>query len=85
MSYLREASKRTELSAFTKSTLVHVNPIVPIDRFSQELEISLATFKCDIEYVRDRLNTPIEWHRGDGGCKYARGHKSQQWSFPGLD
>jgi predicted DNA-binding transcriptional regulator YafY len=64
--------------------LLHANPVVPIDRFLRELEISLATFKRDIEYMRDRLNAPIEWDRSDGGYRYAKGHKSQQQSLPGL-
>jgi predicted DNA-binding transcriptional regulator YafY len=29
----------------------------------EELEISHATFKRDIEYLRDRLNVPIVWSR----------------------
>jgi len=40
---------------------------VPIERFLDELEISRATFKRDIEYLRDRLGAPIEWQRGDAG------------------
>jgi predicted DNA-binding transcriptional regulator YafY len=37
---------------------------VPIRRFLDELEVSRATFKRDIEYLRDRLGAPIEWQRG---------------------
>jgi predicted DNA-binding transcriptional regulator YafY len=37
---------------------------VPIGRFLDELEVSRATFKRDIEYLRDRLGAPIEWQRG---------------------
>jgi len=37
---------------------------VPIARFLDELEVSRATFKRDIEYLRDRLGAPIEWQRG---------------------
>jgi len=40
---------------------------VPIARFLQELEISRATFKRDIEYLRDRLGAPISWQRGGPG------------------
>ena len=29
----------------------------------EELEISHATFKRDIEYLRDRLNVPVVWSR----------------------
>ena len=37
---------------------------VPIRRLLDELEISRATFKRDLEYLRDRLGAPIEWQRG---------------------
>lgn len=38
---------------------------VPIGRFLDQLEVSRATFKRDIEYLRDRLGAPIEWQRRD--------------------
>lgn len=44
---------------------------VPISRMLQELEVSRATFKRDIEYMRDRLHAPIEWDRDAGGYRYA--------------
>jgi len=40
---------------------------VPIERFLDQLEVSRATFKRDIEYLRDRLGAPIEWQRGYAG------------------
>ena len=64
--------------------LLQANPVVPVGRFLQELEVSLATFKRDIEYMRDRLNAPIEWSRADGGYRYVAGNKAQQQSLPGL-
>jgi predicted DNA-binding transcriptional regulator YafY len=64
--------------------LLHANPVVAIERFLRELEVSKATFKRDIEYMRDRLNAPIEWDRADGGYRYASGSKAPQQSLPGL-
>ena len=64
--------------------LLHANPVVAIERFLRELEVSKATFKRDIEYMRDRLNAPIEWDRGEGGYRYASGPKASQQSLPGL-
>ena len=64
--------------------LLHANQVVSIDRFLRELEVSKATFKRDIEYMRDRLNAPIEWSKGDGGYRYVSGNKTQQQSLPGL-
>lgn len=40
---------------------------VPVKLFLQSLDISLATFKGDLEYMRDRLNSPIEWNREQRG------------------
>lgn len=40
---------------------------VPIEQFLEVLEVSRATFKRDIEYLRDRLGAPIEWRRGGAG------------------
>jgi predicted DNA-binding transcriptional regulator YafY len=45
---------------------------VPIERFLDQLEVSRATFKRDIEYLRDRLGAPIEWLRG--GLDRPRGY-----------
>ena len=64
--------------------LLHANAVVPLERFLEELEVSLATFKRDLEYMRDRLNAPIEWSRAEGGYRYVTGNKSQQQSLPGL-
>ena len=49
--------------------------VVAIDDFLSELEISLATFKRDLEYLRDRLNTPIVWERDNGGYSYETSKK----------
>jgi predicted DNA-binding transcriptional regulator YafY len=64
--------------------LLHANPVVPIGRFLEELEVSPATFKRDLMYMRDRLNAPIHWSKLDGGYSYETGHKSQPQALPGL-
>ncbi|MCB1724755.1 MAG: WYL domain-containing protein [Gammaproteobacteria bacterium] len=40
---------------------------VPIARLLDELEVSRATFKRDLDYLRDRLGAPIVWRRGEPG------------------
>lgn len=35
--------------------------VVPIRDFLDELDVSEATFKRDIEYLRERLHAPIPW------------------------
>ena len=58
---------------------------VPISRMLKELEVSRATFKRDIEYMRDRLSSPIEWDRDSGGYRYARALGAEvKQALPGM-
>ena len=43
---------------------------VPIEVFLEELGISRATFKRDLEYMRDRLNAPIIFDRERHGYRF---------------
>lgn len=36
-----------------------------------ELEVSRSTLKRDLDYLRTRLNAPIEWNRQAGGYRFA--------------
>jgi predicted DNA-binding transcriptional regulator YafY len=47
------------------------------------LGVSRATFKRDLEYMRDRLNAPIEWDRAAGGYRFAGGDAGR-YQLPGL-
>jgi predicted DNA-binding transcriptional regulator YafY len=64
--------------------LLQANRFVPIDRMLRELEVSRATFKRDIDYMRERLNAPIEWDRDQGGYIYAGQLGDRQQALPGL-
>ncbi len=55
---------------------------VPVQRFLGELEISLATFKRDLEYMRSRLHIPIVWDRDNNGYRYDAAEPQQE--LPGL-
>jgi predicted DNA-binding transcriptional regulator YafY len=57
---------------------------VPIERFLDALGVSRATFKRDLEYMRDRLNAPIEWDRFEGGYRYAEPAGGPAFALPGL-
>ncbi len=48
----------------------------------EDLEISHATFKRDIEYLRDRLNVPIVWSREQSA--YVLDPKAEQSELPGV-
>lgn len=65
-------------------TLLHSRGVVPIDEFLKVLEVSRATFIRDIEYMRERLNAPIQWSKADGGYSYATGKHIRQQPLPGL-
>ncbi len=47
--------------------LLESRRIVTRQEFLQSLEVSLATFKRDLEYLRDRYNAPITWDREKRG------------------
>lgn len=57
---------------------------VPIATLLDMLEVSRATFKRDIEYMRDRLNYPIVWDRVSRGYRYEQGREGDTHNLPGL-
>jgi predicted DNA-binding transcriptional regulator YafY len=58
---------------------------VTLSKFLQVLEISLATFKRDLEYMRDRLAAPIIWDRERNAYCYDQSEaESSQYQLPGL-
>ena len=68
--------------------LLRERGVVPIEAFLVELEVSRATFKRDLEYLRDRLHAPIEWDRGARGYRFAAPAPAQdaasRYALPGL-
>jgi predicted DNA-binding transcriptional regulator YafY len=62
--------------------LLRQNRTVPVERFLRELEISLATFKRDLEYMRRRLTVPIVWDREIGGYRVDGGVEVRE--LPGV-
>ena len=53
-------------------------------QFLEALEISPATFKRDLEYLRDRLMAPIVWDRELRGYRYQQTADGEQFQLPGL-
>lgn len=49
-----------------------------------DLEISPATLKRDLEYMRERLNAPIEWDRDAGGYRFGTDRLGNRYQLPGL-
>ncbi|MBC9071013.1 YafY family transcriptional regulator [Thauera sp. CAU 1555] len=63
---------------------------VPLARLLDTLEVSRATFKRDLDYLRDRLGAPIVWRRGGNGepsgyvLTGERGDAAQRFGIRGL-
>ena len=65
--------------------LIRAHACVPVERFVEVLEISRATFKRDIEYMRSRLHAPIVWDREKGGyCFTVADPRAPTYELPGL-
>jgi predicted DNA-binding transcriptional regulator YafY len=47
--------------------MLQVKKVIPREEFLGELEVSLATFKRDLEFLRSRFQVNIEWNRERGG------------------
>ena len=60
--------------------------VVPIATFLEELDVSLATFKRDLEYMRERLFAPIVWDREQNGYRFesAEAADGHPYQLPGL-
>lgn len=65
--------------------LLNDKKIVPFSVLVEKLEVSRATIKRDLEYMRNRLNAPIVWDREEGGYRFAgREGGAAQYELPGL-
>ena len=64
--------------------LLNDRKVVPIGEFLEELEVSLATFKRDLEYLRDRFNAPVIWDRDAGGYRFDKQGVGDAYGLPGL-
>ncbi len=57
---------------------------VPVSSFLQELEISLATFKRDLEKLRSNFNAPIIYDYDSGGYKFDKPNAGKKFELPGM-
>ncbi|HET9578848.1 MAG TPA: YafY family protein [Usitatibacter sp.] len=59
---------------------------VKVGDFLDELGVSLATFKRDLEYMRSRLNAPIVWDRDGNAYRFEEGKagRGPKYELPGL-
>jgi len=66
--------------------MIHDRKLVPFVDLMAALEVSRATLKRDLEYMRNRLNAPIVWDRDAGGYRFDTPHAEAgaQYELPGL-
>jgi len=63
---------------------LHEKRLVTRAEIQDELEISLATFKRDLEYLRDRLEAPIIWDAEQVGYRFEQADNAPRYALPGL-
>ena len=65
--------------------LLHDRRTVPMATLIEELGVSKATVKRDLEYMRDRLNAPITWDRSQRGYTFDPSQPgAEKYALPGL-
>ena len=65
--------------------LIQARQCVPLQNFLDELEVSKATFKRDLEYLRDRMNANIIYDRMAGGYRFENSKQiGEKIELPGL-
>ena len=66
--------------------MIHDRRLVTFTELLEALEVSRATLKRDLEYMRNRLNAPIVWDRDAGGYRFDTPHAEAgaQYELPGL-
>ena len=64
--------------------MIQARKCVSIQEFLDELEISKATFKRDLEYLRDRMNASIVFDRAEGGYRFDKPNAGEKIELPGL-
>ncbi|HSJ98533.1 MAG TPA: transcriptional regulator, partial [Myxococcota bacterium] len=58
---------------------------VPLKEFLADLGVSRATFKRDLDTMRDRMNAPIVWDRELGGYRFEeQPGAGPRYQLPGL-
>lgn len=64
--------------------MIQARQYVPLQDFLDELEISKATFKRDLEYLRSRMNAAIVYDRFHGGYCFDKLNANTKVELPGL-
>ncbi|WP_374256142.1 helix-turn-helix transcriptional regulator [Aquabacterium sp.] len=57
---------------------------VSFEEMLTELEVSRATLKRDLQFLRDRLGAPIVYHRDDNAYRLNEGDQGDKHELPGM-
>ena len=70
---------------FKIEQMIAARKVVSFREMLDELEVSPATLKRDLEYLRSRMKTPIDYDRDANGYRFAgKGGEAARVEFPGL-
>jgi len=58
--------------------------VVSFAAFMKELNVSRASVKRDLEYMRERFNAPIEYDREANGYRFGKPRTGPRYELPGL-
>ena len=64
--------------------LIRNRGTVSFKTLREELEVSPATLKRDLDYLRDRLGAPIEYDRFSNGYRLGADTRGQKHELPGM-
>lgn len=64
--------------------LIRTHGHVSFQRLLDELEVSAATLKRDLDYLKDQLGAPIEYDRFLNGYRFGVGDRGRVHELPGL-
>jgi predicted DNA-binding transcriptional regulator YafY len=64
--------------------LIRTKGEISFQRLREELEVSPATLKRDLAYLRDQLGAPIEYDRYANAYKFVAETRGQRHELPGL-
>src|SRR5512145_883548 len=64
--------------------LLKERKVVSFALFKEKLGMSRASVKRDLEYMRERFNAPIEYHRELNGYCFGKPRSGPRYELPGL-
>jgi predicted DNA-binding transcriptional regulator YafY len=64
--------------------LLKERKVVSFATFMEELDMSRASVKRDLDYMRDRFNAPIEYDRNLNGYRFGASRSGPRYELPGL-